>query len=159
MSWSATAYVKKLRAAPDGTPIMRAEQKSRKDQVIAYFHAMGGCYAAMPESDRQALHQWEAVPLAARAYPGTSKWPGWAKYIGPFPTWDDEHLPKALIKKRIGNSLRWRVYERDEFQCLLCHVTTDLSLDHLIPECRGGPTPFDNLRTLCRKCNSMKGPR
>jgi hypothetical protein len=138
---------------------MRAEQKSRQEQVLGYFHAMHGCYAAMPESDRHALHEWEAVQFSELAYPGTSKWPGWEKYIGPFPTWDDEHRSMARIKKTIANSLRWRIYERDGFQCLLCHARTDLSLDHRIPECRGGPTTFDNLRTLCRTCNGIKGPR
>jgi 5-methylcytosine-specific restriction endonuclease McrA len=41
--------------------------------------------------------------------------------------------------------------------CLSCGVTTDLSVDHVIPLARGGTNSIDNLQPLCRQCNSSKG--
>lgn len=55
--------------------------------------------------------------------------------------------------------LRKAVYDRDGRACLECGSTTDLSLDHIYPYSLGGEDTFDNLRTLCRLCNSRKGAR
>ncbi len=35
--------------------------------------------------------------------------------------------------------------------------TGDLSLDHIYPWSLGGPDTVENLRVLCRSCNSRKG--
>jgi hypothetical protein len=32
-----------------------------------------------------------------------------------------------------------------------------MTVDHLIPESRGGATAFDNLCLACRRCNEFKG--
>ena len=54
-----------------------------------YFGALYGCYKAMPESERLALHAWEEANLGGRTVDGhpvgTSDWPGWEKYIGAKP--------------------------------------------------------------------------
>ncbi|MCA1670595.1 MAG: HNH endonuclease [Thermomicrobia bacterium] len=52
-----------------------------------------------------------------------------------------------------------RVWERDLYRCCECGTHLDLSVDHIIPESRGGNLDLDNLRTLCRSCNSRKGAR
>lgn len=51
---------------------------------LEYASAMVGCYAAMPEHERQQLHEWEAENLGVSGDVGTSDWPGWQKYIGHF---------------------------------------------------------------------------
>jgi hypothetical protein len=40
-----------------------------------------------------------------------------------------------------------------------CPVTTDLTIDHIVPLSRGGTDDLDNLRFLCRPHNSAKGDR
>lgn len=52
-----------------------------------------------------------------------------------------------------------RVYARDEFTCQECGATEDLTLDHIKPWSLGGPDTVENLRVLCRPCNSRKGDR
>jgi 5-methylcytosine-specific restriction endonuclease McrA len=52
--------------------------------------------------------------------------------------------------------LRQRVYERDGYQCVTCGSRENLTLDHHIPRSRGGPTTYDNLRTMCKQCNGAK---
>lgn len=62
-------------------------------------------------------------------------------------------------KTVIPEGLRWEVFERDGHKCKHCGSGRWLRADHIVPECRGGPTTLDNLQTLCRSCNSRKGAR
>lgn len=55
--------------------------------------------------------------------------------------------------------LRAAVYDRDGRACRECGSTSDLTLDHIYPYSLGGEDTLDNLRTLCRSCNSTKGAR
>lgn len=59
----------------------------------------------------------------------------------------------------IRNVDRKFVLERDGYQCVLCGATDDLTLDHILPQSRGGSGRPINLRVLCRSCNSSKGDR
>lgn len=44
--------------------------------------------------------------------------------------------------------------------CAYCgKSTTDISIDHIIPQIRKGSHSADNLIRVCRKCNSSKGGR
>jgi hypothetical protein len=60
---------------------------------------------------------------------------------------------------KYSNGQRERIYERDGHRCVLCGSTDDLTLDHIYPRALAGDDNDDNLRTLCRPCNSEKGAR
>lgn len=62
-------------------------------------------------------------------------------------------------KKQINESIRKRVFERDNFTCKICGCKSNLTVDHIVPEIRGGGLEDDNLQTLCKSCNSRKGAR
>lgn len=62
-------------------------------------------------------------------------------------------------REPISATLRAKVYERDGHACLQCGATEDLTLDHIHPWSKGGPDTYENLRVLCRSCNSSKGAR
>lgn len=62
-------------------------------------------------------------------------------------------------KEPISRELRFEVWDRDNFTCQHCGTRRDLSVDHIYPESKGGPTLLDNLQTLCRPCNSRKGSK
>lgn len=66
--------------------------------------------------------------------------------------------PRAT-KAPIPSDLRWEIWQRDNFTCQECGARSNLSIDHIIPESRGGEMSFANLRTLCKRCNSRKGAR
>ena len=59
--------------------------------------------------------------------------------------------------------LRYRVLRRDRFMCVLCganpatNTGCELHVDHIVAFSRGGRTVFENLRTLCDRCNLGKG--
>ncbi|MFA6054886.1 MAG: HNH endonuclease [Thermodesulfovibrionales bacterium] len=58
--------------------------------------------------------------------------------------------------------LRFLVMRRDNFSCRSCGASPAknseiiLHIDHIIPWSKGGETIFDNLQTLCNKCNVGK---
>lgn len=58
--------------------------------------------------------------------------------------------------------LRFRVMQRDNFSCKQCgaspakNPTVELHLDHIVPWSKGGETTYENLQTLCSKCNYGK---
>ena len=53
--------------------------------------------------------------------------------------------------------LRLWIFRRDSWLCVECGSDEDLTVDHIHPVILGGKTDPDNLRTLCRSCNSSKG--
>lgn len=68
--------------------------------------------------------------------------------------------PPAMPRKaKITQTLRRQVFERDAYRCRSCNTHLGLSVDHIIPESKGGPTTLDNLQCLCQPCNSRKGAR
>lgn len=64
-------------------------------------------------------------------------------------------IPASKVPADIARA----VYARDGRRCRLCGATEDLTLDHIYPQVLGGQHTEDNLRVLCRSCNSAKGAR
>ena len=62
-------------------------------------------------------------------------------------------------KRGLPKKLKIIVHQRDNYACVMCKRTDDLSVDHIIPEIEGGSDEIDNLQILCRSCNSKKGKR
>ncbi len=54
---------------------------------------------------------------------------------------------------------RQNIMRRDQFRCLYCDSTKDLTIDHIIPRSRGGESNWTNLGTACMRCNTRKGDR
>lgn len=54
---------------------------------------------------------------------------------------------------------RHNVLRRDNYSCQYCGAIKNLTLDHLLPRCRGGETQWQNLVTACSRCNARKGDR
>ena len=62
-------------------------------------------------------------------------------------------------KEPIPPDIRWAVWERDNFTCKHCGSRKNLTIDHIVPESKGGKMTMENAQTLCRSCNSRKGAR
>ena len=67
------------------------------------------------------------------------------------------HIPqqtRALSRKNI--------LLRDRYTCQFCakqFSSSELTLDHVMPRSRGGPTSWENLVACCYQCNNRKGDR
>lgn len=82
---------------------------------------------------------------------------------------DDDHffVPAAVewpvvrtgTREAIPERVRRLVFERDNWRCVKCWATEDLTLDHITPWSLNGPDDARNLQTLCGSCNSSKGAR
>lgn len=56
--------------------------------------------------------------------------------------------------------MRKDVAIRDQYTCQICHRVTDKGeCDHIVPECKNGPTEMDNLQWLCPECHADKTHR
>lgn len=63
---------------------------------------------------------------------------------------------------RKSKTKRITVYTRDNFTCQYCGVKPGvgkLTLDHVLPESRGGATEPDNLVAACKPCNNKKADK
>jgi 5-methylcytosine-specific restriction endonuclease McrA len=52
------------------------------------------------------------------------------------------------------------IFLRDEYRCLYCETRVNLdsgTLDHVLPQSKGGKTVWENIATACRCCNFKKG--
>ena len=61
---------------------------------------------------------------------------------------------------KVSNKMRFSIYKRDGYRCRICGRTDrfeNLEIDHIKPIAKGGKSTYDNLQTLCRRCNKEKG--
>ena len=59
---------------------------------------------------------------------------------------------------KVTNKMRFAIYKRDNYRCRKCgRKTNDLEVDHIYPIAKGGKSTYDNLQTLCHRCNVKKG--
>ncbi len=61
---------------------------------------------------------------------------------------------------KVSNKMRFSIYERDGYRCRRCGISdryANLEIDHIIPISKGGKSTYDNLQTLCHRCNVEKG--
>jgi 5-methylcytosine-specific restriction endonuclease McrA len=66
-------------------------------------------------------------------------------------------VPRDAHRRKIT---RRAVFARDRWTCQYCGgVRGTLTLDHVIPRSRGGPSTWDNIVTCCAPCNRRKGDR
>ena len=50
------------------------------------------------------------------------------------------------------------ILARDGYRCTYCGSEEHLTLDHIVPRCKGGARwDSTNVTTACRSCNQMKG--
>jgi hypothetical protein len=61
------------------------------------------------------------------------------------------------VRPKIPEEMRAAVFERDNHRCQKCGRTEDLTLDHIIPWSKCYRHEINNLRVLCRSCNSRRG--
>ena len=54
--------------------------------------------------------------------------------------------------------LRLFIFNRDGNRCRQCGSTEHLTIDHIISVYRGGSNAYENLQTLCNRCNAGKAP-
>ena len=68
-------------------------------------------------------------------------------------------LVRMVYRNRVPYSKK-NVMIRDKHTCMYCGTKSKkLTIDHVIPQSKGGKTNFDNCVAACRTCNNWKGNR
>jgi 5-methylcytosine-specific restriction endonuclease McrA len=68
----------------------------------------------------------------------------------------------TVVRKVFKNKIQFtkkNLFVRDQYMCAYCaqkFESKQLSVDHILPESRGGPTSWENCVTACVKCNNKK---
>ena len=66
-------------------------------------------------------------------------------------------VPRDAHRRKIT---RRAVFARDRWTCQYCGgVRGSLTIDHVVPRSRGGPSSWENIVTCCAPCNRRKGDR
>jgi len=66
-------------------------------------------------------------------------------------------IPREAHRRKIT---RRAVFARDRWTCQYCgRARGNLTVDHVIPRSRGGPSSWENIVTCCAPCNRRKGDR
>ena len=120
-----------------------------------------GCATALVAADR-LNRQWVGIdlsPLAARLVLRRLR-------DDRGPLFDDvvhrEDIPRRTDLGELPNyrTHKHTLYGRQEGVCGGCQVMfpfRNMTVDHVVPQSKGGSDHLDNLQLLCAACNSMKG--
>jgi 5-methylcytosine-specific restriction endonuclease McrA len=65
-------------------------------------------------------------------------------------------VPRDAHRRKIT---RRAVFARDNWTCQYCGSRSNLTVDHVIPRCRGGTSSWENIVASCAPCNRRKGDR
>jgi 5-methylcytosine-specific restriction endonuclease McrA len=65
-------------------------------------------------------------------------------------------VPRDAHRRKIT---RRAVFARDDWTCQYCGARSNLTVDHVIPRSKGGPSSWDNIVASCAPCNRRKGDR
>lgn len=67
------------------------------------------------------------------------------------------HVPRDVHRRKIT---RRAVFARDLWACQYCGTARGaLTVDHVIPRSKGGPSSWENIVACCAPCNRRKGDR
>src|SRR4051812_49971464 len=63
-------------------------------------------------------------------------------------------VPRDTHRRKIT---RRAVFARDNWTCQYCGSRSNLTVDHVIPRSKGGPSTWENIVASCAPCNRRKG--
>ncbi|MEA2298588.1 MAG: hypothetical protein QOF77_1524, partial [Solirubrobacteraceae bacterium] len=65
-------------------------------------------------------------------------------------------VPRDAHRRKIT---RRAVFARDDWSCQYCGARSNLTVDHVIPRSKGGPSDWENIVASCAPCNRRKADR
>src|SRR3981081_1452513 len=63
-------------------------------------------------------------------------------------------IPRDTHRRKIP---RRAVFARDDWTCQYCGARSNLTVDHVVPRSKGGPSTWENIVASCAPCNRRKG--
>jgi len=68
---------------------------------------------------------------------------------------------RVSVKPSVSRFRKRILFNRDDWSCQYCSKKlgwSNITIDHIIPKCRGGKTTWKNCVVCCKQCNKVKGP-
>ncbi len=65
-------------------------------------------------------------------------------------------VPRDTHRRKIT---RRAVFARDRWECQYCGARSNLTVDHVVPRSKGGPSSWENIVASCAPCNRRKGDK
>ena len=136
--------------------------KASSNEGDTVLDPFAGCATACVAAER-LQREWVGIdlsPLAAKLVKSRLQ-----KDMGLF--YDIHHRTDIPHRTDLGELPNYRthkhtLYGKQEGQCAGCRVMfpfRNMTVDHIVPQSKGGSDHLDNLQLLCAACNSMKGVR
>ena len=138
---------RKIRHLDAARKFTRANVESRKEQSREYYHANKAKEIARNEKYRSSKKD---VLLEKGRLNKRNDRLRYQTY---------EHKRRAIL---LGLPGKWTKQEWVDlcaqygYRCLCCGLKTKLTLDHVIPLCKGGDNTIGNIQPLCLTCNLKK---
>lgn len=68
---------------------------------------------------------------------------------------------RVSVKPSVSRFRKRILFNRDDWSCQYCAKKlgwSNITVDHVVPKCRGGKTTWKNCVVCCKQCNKIKGP-
>ena len=135
--------------------------QSEMNNLPLYFAALFPIYDALLRKAKGDKNRFDELLIELQKYICSLPENAEAKPNIPL----DDSIIKQTANKKIDDigirtSIRWQVFERDNFRCVACGASaldgTILHVDHILPRSKGGTDTIENFQTLCQTCNIGK---
>lgn len=126
-------------------PDLHVMKLSLKEETLNLFHEIKGVLAHSRFTNDEVMNEIFKIALPIIK---NKKFKLNAKFTPP--------AASPSTTRKIPNTIKKEVYERDGGRCTKCQSTFKLEYDHINPFAMGGESTLANLRLLCFSCNQRR---
>jgi len=183
---SLAAYARLGRFSPDAlrhrfrtwnTALAKAGLPIGKTRYYSTLHLFQQMEQIWKKSIRQPrCKDYQLIPRAPTYATYIARFGSWQNALQAFTTWANsrpntkskfQYIPRAKppthrTPRKPSARLRYQILHRDNFKCVQCgrspanEAGVILHIDHILAWAAGGETVYENLQTLCERCNLGK---
>lgn len=149
--------------------VTKSKKKGTRDSTLeSFLQRQAAAKAALPSKEEVKVEaKIKPPPRAVKNVRDLIYWE-YAKLIAEAAKLEGNYgfIMNRYVRLKNGE-IKWASPDQDaqemmvhgERTCIYCGAAGDLTMDHIIPQCKGGPDIPANIVPACKKCNSSKMDR